>query len=114
MNSRYSWQWLAFCSLLGFAIAILCFLNMDPLNGIPAESALLQATGKVTWVQEFKYGTRFGLTGTSEKFDYPSKAGTMSVVRNALSNSSHEVVAVRYGTKTHGPMYSGDRYHDVW
>ncbi|WP_150132231.1 hypothetical protein [Dokdonella koreensis] len=114
MNKQYNWQYLAFCSLVGFVMAAICLVNLDPKAGIAAEDTLLEATGKVAWIEEYKYGTRFRLAGISERFDYLSKAKGMGAVRNALNQAGDRVVSIRYERKTHGPVYSDDRYHNVW
>jgi hypothetical protein len=113
-GSQPSWQALTFYSLVGFGMAAVCFLNMDPRAGITAEAALLEASGRLAWVQEHKYGTRFGLVGVSERFNYPSKAEGMKEVRDALKHAGMRVVSVRYESDTHGPIYSDERFHDVW
>lgn len=114
MNKQYNWQYLAFCSLVGFVMTAICLMNLDPKAGIAAEATLLEATGKVDWIEEYRYGTRFGLVGISERFDYLSKAKGMGAVRNALNHAGGRVVSVLYESKTHGPMYSDDKYHNVW
>ncbi len=111
---QHSWQTLTFLAFLAFAMAAVCFLNLDPRRGITAETALVEANGKVAWVQEHRYGTRFGLVGFEARFDYPSKANRTEAVRRALNNAGDELVSIRYESDTHGPLYSNDRYHDVW
>jgi len=101
-------------SLIGAILGAAILLQVHPGTGIPAATTLMQASGKVAWVQNYKYGTRFGLVGVPEKFDYPSKASGMGVVRDALTYAGDKVIAVRYENAASGPIYSDDKYHVVW
>jgi len=112
MNSNYNWKALAAVSALGFGMAI--FIGLYPKTAVTPEDALLQASGKLAWVQEHRYGTRFGLVGVDAQFNYPSKARGMGIVREALQQAGEQPIAVRYERDTHGPVYSDERYHDVW
>lgn len=114
MTRNYEWRFLALISLLSCAMSIFCFEQMYPRIGVPEKGSLLQSVGKVVWVKEYRYGTRFGLTGTGAWFVYPSKATGTGSVRDALISSPSDDVSVLYESETHGPIYSSDRYHDVW
>jgi hypothetical protein len=113
-TSQKSWQSLALVSALSFGLAIFLSTNLDPRAGIPPKSELLAASGEVSWVQERKYGTRFGLAGVAQKFEYPSKANGMGVVRKALRRGAERTVSVRYEADASGPIHSDEVYHDVW
>jgi hypothetical protein len=114
VQTRYRWQVLAFFSLLSAGWGLSYLVHADPKTGITPEAALVEANGKLAWMNENKYGTRFGLVGVTEQFEYPSKAGDMGAVRISLRQSGNEIVSVRYEIRTHGPIYSDDAYHDVW
>ncbi len=97
-----------------FAAAAVCFTNLDPKAGITAEAALQQTSGKVAWVDERKFGTRFGLAGHAERFNYPSKANGMGAVRNALIHANEQMVSVHHDGEGRSPIFSDDKCHDVW
>ena len=108
-----SWKSHAFISLLGFGLALFA-LQVDPEDGIQQHNDLLKADGKIAWVENYTYGTRFGLLGVTKKFNYPSKGRGMGAVRDALENAGDNNVSILHESDTHGPIYSDERYHDVW
>jgi hypothetical protein len=112
---NHYWKLLAFYSLVGLAAGIFCFVvQTNPKGGITPQFTLLEASGKLAWMQEYKYGTRFGLVGIDKRFNYPSKASGMGVVRDSLKHSGDSIVSVRYETDSHGPVFSDEKYHNVW
>lgn len=111
---NHSWKILAVFSLVGLATGIFCVVGINPKVGIPPQFTLLGASGRLAWMQEYEYGTRFGLVGIDQRFDYPSKARGMAVVRDSLKHSGDSIVSVRYKIDSHGPIYSNENYHDVW
>jgi hypothetical protein len=112
--SLHNWQKLAFFSLLILAMGVLCLLKINPQTGVPQRAELAIAEGKLAWMQKGKYGTRFGLIGANESFNYPTKARGISAVRGALECASNKIVSVQYELDSHGPIYSDEKYHDVW
>lgn len=102
---------LAVYGAFAMAMAVLCFSQTDPKAGIPARSELANARGQLAWVEEHKYGTRFGLVGIAASFDYRSKAGGMQTVRRALEYAGSSTISVDYANDE---LSSQKKDHEVW
>jgi hypothetical protein len=113
-NSSHTWKFLAFYSLLALIMGVFVFSHADRKAGIVPDATLVEASGRLASMQDYKYGTRFGLMGYAERFDYLSKAGGMGKVRDALRNSGDKIVHVRYAKESYGPLFSDEKYHGVW
>jgi hypothetical protein len=109
-KANRSWQELAFYAALALGMSCFFYLHADPQAGIPARSALVSATGKFAWMEEHKYGTKFGLVGTARCFDYPSKADGIGEVRRALKNAGDTAISVEYLANDESP----EECHEVW
>lgn len=102
--------------------AVLCFLlsgmmlySWGAFDGIPARADLQTASGRVSWVQDGRYGVKFGLEGVSESFDYASKGNAVGLVHDTLSRSDRPVITVLYDPgNPGGPIYSNDVYYAVF
>ncbi|WP_273453426.1 hypothetical protein [Nevskia ramosa] len=115
MSTHWSgWQSLAAVSLLGSVLGLACLFRTDPNAGVPSPEELVPVSGKLAWVQKQKYGTFFGLVGVAGKFDYPSKASGMGIVRDALDHAGNDVVWVLYEPSANDPIFSDQRTHNVW
>lgn len=100
-----------FCFFLG---GIMLY-SWSTFTGIPPRSELQSASGPVSWVQDGKYGIKFGLMGVPKFFHYASKGNAMGVVQDTLSRSDHPVITVLYDpSNMGGPIYSNDTYYSVF
>jgi len=114
LRKRPSWIGLAVFSLLSFIIGVFCLFQSNPHAGVPKRDELIVTKGKLAWIQKYKYGTRFGLLGVAENFEYPSKAKGMNIVRGSLESAGDEIISVEYEKGTHGPISSDKHYHNIW
>ena len=79
----------AIFAVLSLLLSCLAFYSWATFEGIPPRSDLESATGQVSWVQNGKYGIKFGLAGVPKSFDYASKGNAMGLVHDTLSRSDH-------------------------
>lgn len=105
---------LLFWSIVCLAAALLMLTQVQPRAGIPSAESLKVATGIVAGIERYKYGVRFGLVGTSELFNYPSKSNAKDRVEAALRSAGTQMISVRYEAETFKPIYSEQRYHNIW
>lgn len=102
-------------AVLSFTLSGMMFHSWATFDGIPARAALQTASGRVSWVEDGRYGVKFGLEGVSRSFDYASKGNAADLVRDALSRPDRPVVTVLYDPDNPGgPIYSNDTYHGVF
>lgn len=95
---------------IGWAIFFLFFYD----SHIQQEHELLEVRGQVRWVSKNKYGLHFKLQGQPQQFSYSDVSGDVSKVKKALQTEGNEMIILQYEKRTHGPMYSDERYHAVW
>jgi len=81
---------------------------------LQAEHSLLNASGQVAWVQAHRYGVHFAFKDQQVQFNYSDSAGASGEVLKALRRANDSLVQLRYEQDEHGPIYSDERYHDVW
>jgi hypothetical protein len=110
-KANRSWQELAVYAALALVMGVFFLSQINPEGGIPAHSELASATGQLAWMEKHKYGTRFGLVGIAENFNYPSKANGMQSVRRALERAGSTTISVKYSV---GEDKSQLKSHDVW
>ena len=105
----------AIFAALSFLLSCLAFYSWATFKGIPPRSELESAAGQVSWVQNGKYGIKFGLAGVPKSFDYASKGNAMGLVHDTLSRPDHPVITVLYDpSNPGGPIYSKDSYYGVF
>jgi hypothetical protein len=111
----YSPRKLGALAALGFVLSAFALVpTVNPDYGIPDESAMASAHGRVIGVHRYKSGVRFRLSGRDENFEYPSKSRGSGIVESALRSAGNDEVAVLFNPKFHAPMFSSDSYYDVW
>jgi hypothetical protein len=102
-------------AVLSFLLSGAMLYSWATFKGIPSRSELRPASGPVSWVQNGKYGVKFGLEGVPQSFDYSSKGNAMGLVHDTLSRPDHPVVTVLYDPRNpSGPIYSNDKYYPVF
>ena len=105
----------ALFAALCFLLSGMMFYSWATFEGIPARTELRPTSGRVSWVQDGKYGIKFALDGVPKSFDYASKGNAMGLVRDALSRPDRPVVTVLYDPRNPGgPIYSKDIYYGVF
>lgn len=99
--------------VLGLCIG---FAHLNQVNsGFPFKDDLIKKSGLVKWVQEHKYGIRFGFVDDPMNFNYPSKSDGQGVVKDSLIKSKGQIVTILYdAADTHSPIYSSKVYHDFF
>ena len=105
---------LLFFAIVSIVMAFFFGTQIDTTTGIPTRETLLSTEGNVNWIQKQKYGIYFELSGSSRRYDYPSKASAVEKVENALRNARSSTVKVLFVSETHGPIGTDDKYHGVW
>lgn len=111
----YSPRKLGAAAVLGLVLSAFALVPaVNPDYGIPEESALASAHGRVMGVHQYESGVRFQLSGRDENFEYPSKSRASDIVESALRSAGNDEVAVLFHPKFHAPMFSSDSYYDVW
>ena len=104
-----------FFAILSFVLSAMMIHSWATFEGIPSRSHLLSASGPVAWVQDGKYGIKFGLRGVQQSFDYASKGNAMGLVYDTLSRPDHPVITVLYDPDSAGgPIFSKDVYYSVY
>jgi hypothetical protein len=104
-----------FFAFLSFAMSALMIHSWATFKGIPPRSHLRPASGPVDWVQDGKYGIKFGLRGVQQSFDYASKGNAMGLVYDTLSSPGRPVITVLYDPGSAGsPTFSKDVYYSVY
>lgn len=107
-----SWRRMAVLALCSLAMGLYVLVFYD--SRLQAEADLLQASGQLSWLKKHRYGLHFVLKDQSQVFDFRRNSGADEQVKTALETAGNELVLVWYSKDTHGPVYSDDKYHDVW
>lgn len=107
--------WLiAALSLVGGAALLVDYFR-DPTGGLPMRGDLVPAEGEVIWVDKYRYGIRFGFNDDERKFNYPSKARELGLVRQSLESASGEITTVLIDpARSSSPLYSENIYFTVF
>jgi hypothetical protein len=113
-RSTNPWSF-AILSGLTLFLAALTFYSWTTYKGLPPRDALLGASGQVTWVQKYRYGVRFRLSGNDRAFVYYSKGGAMNKVAAALGRTDAPQISVLYDPNSAGgPAGSAVKYFSVF
>ena len=105
----------ALFAVLSLLLSGMMFYSWATFDGIPARSQLESAAGHVSWVQNGKYGIKFGLAGVPKSFDYASKSNAMGLVYDTMSRPDRPLITVLYDpSNPSGPIYSKDTYYSVF
>lgn len=106
------WRRMSVLALCSVAMGVYFLLFHD--SRLQVEADLLQASGQLSWLKKHRYGFHFALKDQQQLFSYSNNAGSSDQVKKALETAGEKQVSLRYQKKTHGPLFSDDRYHSVW
>jgi hypothetical protein len=99
---------------LSFLLSGLMFFSWATFDGIPSRAELQPASGRVSWVQNGRYGVKFGIEAVPRSFDYASKGNASGLVYDALSRSDRPVVSILYDPNNPSEPISDDVYYGVF
>lgn len=102
-------------AVLSFLLSGAALCSWATFDGIPPRSELQSASGAISWVEDSRYGIKFGLDGVAGSFNYASKGNAMDLVHDALSHSNRSVVTILYDPSSpSGPIHSNETYYGVF
>lgn len=106
--------WPVVGAALSALIAADCLYSWASFSGLPPLSRLGHASGQVEWVEEGRYGIKFGLKHSPQHFDYPSKGAGVGAVLEALSRDGARIDVYFEPDDPSGPIGSDRRYFSVY
>ncbi len=111
---KFIYGLISFISIAG-GVAILVSYSVDPSGNLPSYEGLNQIEGEIAWVQDHRYGVRFGFKNDDRRFNYPSKARELGVVRRSLESASGARVTILVDLgRSNSPLYNDKVYFTVF
>ena len=107
----------ALISLVAIIFGVFFLVNYyaDPSGSLPSHEDLSRIEGKIAWVQNHRYGVRFGLLNDERKFNYPSKAREVGRVRSSLKSASGKWMSIFVDlSKSNSPLNDDRVYFTVY